>query len=80
MRSGGVEAAQDTARQFVMCHGLAVRAVGLLVEDAAAAYSAATAAGGEAVTPPHTLDSADGAGRTVRPLRDSSCMREAMWY
>lgn len=72
MRCGGVGAAQDTARQFVMSHGLAVRAVGLLVDDAAAAYSAATAAGGEGVTPPYTLDSTDGAGRSVRPLRDTS--------
>jgi len=67
-----VGAVQDTARQFVMSHGLAVRAVGLLVDDAAAAYSAATEAGGEGVTPPHTLDSADGAGRSVCPLRDNS--------
>lgn len=57
---------QGTARQFVCSHGLAVRAVGLLVDDAAAAYVACTAAGGQGITPPHTLTSSgDNTKRSV---------------
>jgi len=56
---------QDSARDFIAKHGLAVKAVGLLVEDATQAYAAATAAGGEGVTPPHTLEDASQGGKVV---------------
>lgn len=38
---------------------------GILVDDAAEAYCAATAHGGEGVTPPHTLRCAAGGGEAV---------------
>ena len=61
-----------------MCsHGLAVRAVGLLVDDAAAAYVACTAAGGQGITPPHTLTSSgDNTKRSVRPCMTAPPERE----
>lgn len=50
---------QDAAYDFLNRHGLAVRAVGLLVDDAAAAYAAATAHGGVGVLPPTPLAECD---------------------
>lgn len=52
---------QDAAYEFVQTHGLGVRAVGLLVDDAAAAYAQATTHGGVGVLPPSPL----GPGGTV---------------
>ncbi|KAI8475492.1 MAG: 4-hydroxyphenylpyruvate dioxygenase [Monoraphidium minutum] len=54
---------QDAAYEFLNTHGLAVRAVGLLVDDAAEAYAQATTNGGVGVVPPTPLpDCAGGAG------------------
>ncbi|KXZ47898.1 hypothetical protein GPECTOR_32g511 [Gonium pectorale] len=56
----------DQAYDFINNHGLAVRAVGLLVEDARAAYEASVAHGGKGVLPPLELkDTASGATQTV---------------
>lgn len=46
---------QQAAFDFIISHGLAVRAVGLLVDDAAAAYEASVANGATAVRPPTLL-------------------------
>lgn len=54
---------QQQAYDFVNTHGLAVRAVGLLVADAAAAFDEAVKNGATAVLPPLTLsDDAAGGG------------------
>eukprot|EP00242_Pyramimonas_sp_CCMP2087_P016785 CAMPEP_0198211876 /NCGR_PEP_ID=MMETSP1445-20131203/25394_1 /TAXON_ID=36898 /ORGANISM="Pyramimonas sp., Strain CCMP2087" /LENGTH=443 /DNA_ID=CAMNT_0043886227 /DNA_START=137 /DNA_END=1464 /DNA_ORIENTATION=- len=47
---------QEEARQFIGKHGLAVRAVGILVDDARKAYEVTTANGGVGVTKPHVLE------------------------
>ena len=48
------EFSQDLAHNFVRKHGLAVRAVGIRVKDAAEAFTLSTTAGAVAVTPPYT--------------------------
>jgi 4-hydroxyphenylpyruvate dioxygenase len=48
------EFSQDLAHNFVRKHGLAVRAVGIRVKDAAEAFTLSTAAGAVAATPPYT--------------------------
>jgi 4-hydroxyphenylpyruvate dioxygenase len=53
------------AAAFVAAHGLAVRAVGVAVEDAAAAFAAAVAAGARAARPPSTTLDASGASQTT---------------
>ncbi|GFR45369.1 hypothetical protein Agub_g6744 [Astrephomene gubernaculifera] len=56
----------DGAYEFVNTHGLAVRAVGLLVDDARTAYEVSVAHGGRGVLPPLELtDPASGASQTV---------------
>ena len=52
----------DRAFDFFKRHGLAVRALGILVEDAAAAFAASTAAGARPVQPPTRLADAAGGG------------------
>jgi 4-hydroxyphenylpyruvate dioxygenase len=56
------------ALAFIAAHGTAVRAVGVAVEDAAAAYEAAVASGGIAARPPHTALDADGAPQTTAEI------------
>jgi 4-hydroxyphenylpyruvate dioxygenase len=52
---------QDMAHAFVRKHGLAVRALGIRVSDAADAYEKSVASGAEGVVPPHTaVDEATG--------------------
>ncbi|CAI5708689.1 unnamed protein product [Hyaloperonospora brassicae] len=54
------------AQQFVLKHGLAVRAVGIEVDDAAVAYDLSVQHGGRGVLEPHTLtDNKSGATTTV---------------
>ncbi|EFJ46247.1 4-hydroxyphenylpyruvate dioxygenase [Volvox carteri f. nagariensis] len=56
----------DEAYDFVNCHGLGVKAVGLLVEDARAAYEVSVADGGKGVLAPQELtDEATGTTQTV---------------
>lgn len=50
-----VEYDQDEAYTFLKRHGMAVRAFGILVDDAAEAYAISTANGGIGVHPPVTL-------------------------
>ncbi|GBF87494.1 carbamoyl-phosphate synthase large subunit, chloroplastic-like protein [Raphidocelis subcapitata] len=51
---------QQAAYDFLNKHGLAVRAVGVLVADAADAYAKATASGGVGVLPPARLEDCEG--------------------
>ncbi|EFN58665.1 hypothetical protein CHLNCDRAFT_20078 [Chlorella variabilis] len=56
---------QDAAYAFLKKHGMAVRAFGILVDDAAEAYRIATAHGGVGVAPPTTrTDAASGTSLT----------------
>ena len=50
------------AHDFHAAHGLAVRAVGILVSDAAEAHAAAVAGGATSVLPPQVLDEAEVVG------------------
>eukprot|EP00887_Chlorella_sp_A99_P002914 scaffold6.g2914.t1 len=57
---------QDEAHTFLRKHGLAVRAMGVLVEDAAEAYRISVEHGAVGVTPPETLlDEATGTSAVV---------------
>ncbi|KIZ01637.1 4-hydroxyphenylpyruvate dioxygenase [Monoraphidium neglectum] len=51
---------QEAAYEFLNMHGLAARAVGILVEDAADAYAQATANGGVGVLAPTRLEDCEG--------------------
>ncbi|GLC38696.1 hypothetical protein PLESTB_000591400 [Pleodorina starrii] len=56
----------DEAYDFLNCHGLGVKAVGLLVDDARAAYEISVANGGKGVLPPLELtDAATGTTQTI---------------
>ena len=59
-----------TAASFTAAHGLAVRAIGVVVEDARAAHAAALAGGGACVGPPlTTTDPASGLTQTTAAVR-----------
>ncbi|PNH07462.1 4-hydroxyphenylpyruvate dioxygenase [Tetrabaena socialis] len=56
----------NQAYEFINCHGMAVRAVGLLVDDAKVAYEVSVANGGRGVLPPAEItDPTTGATQTV---------------
>ncbi|ETI53876.1 4-hydroxyphenylpyruvate dioxygenase [Phytophthora nicotianae P1569] len=60
----------EFAQKFVMKHGLAVRAVGILVGDAKAAYESSVQNGGVGVLKPHTLtDKESGKTTTVSEVK-----------
>jgi 4-hydroxyphenylpyruvate dioxygenase len=59
-----------TAAAFVADHGLAVRAIGIVVEDAAAAHAAALAGGGVCAGPPSTVtDATTGLTQTTAAIK-----------
>jgi 4-hydroxyphenylpyruvate dioxygenase len=58
-----------SAASFTAAHGLAVRAIGVVVEDAAAAHAAALAGGGTCAGPPQTrTDPATGVDQTTAAI------------
>lgn len=61
---------QEKSHQFVMNHGLAVRAVGIIVEDAAQAFDLSVKNGAVAVLAPHTLvDRKSGASLIISEIQ-----------
>jgi 4-hydroxyphenylpyruvate dioxygenase len=56
---------QEQAYTFLNQHGLAVRAIGIRVDDARQAYETATANGAEGVLPPTQLRDENGGGASV---------------
>jgi 4-hydroxyphenylpyruvate dioxygenase len=61
---------QEQAHQFIKVHGLAVRAIGIRVSDATAAYEQCVANGGFGVLAPVTLvDEATGTDLTISEVR-----------
>ncbi|KAL4451461.1 hypothetical protein ABPG75_007123 [Micractinium tetrahymenae] len=65
-----VEYDQEEAYDFLKKHGLAVRAFGILVDDAAEAFRISTENGGVGVQPPVTLkDEATGASLTFAEIK-----------
>ncbi|KAI3436403.1 hypothetical protein D9Q98_005820 [Chlorella vulgaris] len=61
---------QDAAYDFLKRHGLAVRAFGILVDDAAEAFRISTSRGGDPVSPPWTrTDATSGTSCTCAEIR-----------
>jgi len=61
---------RQAAYDFVASHGLAVRALGIAVEDAAGAFAASVAGGGIPVLPPlTTIDAATGQAQTIAEIK-----------
>lgn len=56
---------QNEAHQFVIKHGLAVKAVGILVKDAAEAYASSVSNGARGILKPQTLVDKSGRGTMV---------------